>query len=84
MPHAADQPFWGGRVAVIGVGPRPIPVNRLTAENFEVARIQAESSAFRIKAAEMGKLIRAEDGAGAAVALIQRYAAGFNQKTRLV
>ena len=77
VPHATDQPFWGRRVAAIGAGPQPIPVRRLTPENFAAALAEAESDAVRSGAARVGRLIRAEDGVGTAVALIERHAAEF-------
>ena len=30
VPFGVDQPFWGSRIAALGVGPRPIPRRRLT------------------------------------------------------
>src|SRR6185503_12283234 len=43
VPHLADQPFWGERVARLGVGPWPIARPQVTAENLSAA-IQAASS----------------------------------------
>ena len=37
VPHAADQPFWGQRVHVLGAGPRPIPVKKLTTSRLLAA-----------------------------------------------
>lgn len=37
LPFMADQPFWGHRVAHLGVGPDPIPQNKLTAERLAEA-----------------------------------------------
>ncbi len=34
IPFFADQPFWGERVAALGVGPKPIPRKKLTAEKL--------------------------------------------------
>ena len=31
IPFFGDQPFWGRRVAELGVGPAPIPRRKLTA-----------------------------------------------------
>ena len=77
VPHAADQPFWGRQVAAIGAGPKPIPVGRLTAETLAAALDQANSDAIRRRARETGDLIRSEDGAGQAAALIEDHAARF-------
>lgn len=71
VPFFGDQPFWGKRVAALGVGPAPIPKKRLTAENLASA-IQAAVSdqAMRMRAADLGEKIRAEDGAANAAAII--------------
>lgn len=71
IPFMADQPFWARRVAELGVGPAPIPRQRLTAERLAEAISQAVSdAAMHRRAAELGAKIRAEDGVAQAVALI--------------
>lgn len=82
VPHTADQPFWGGRVAALGAGPQPIPVKRLTSEALQQALATAGSAPMRHRAAEIGRQIRAEDGVGQAIALIESHAAQFNHTTR--
>jgi sterol 3beta-glucosyltransferase len=69
IPHAADQPFWGNRVATIGAGPKPIPVYKVTTENLADALIQASTAPIRQRAIEVGCLIRAENGVGLTGAL---------------
>lgn len=77
VPFTMDQPFWGARVVALGVGPDPIPRRRLTAENLAAALSRAVSDgAMRARAAEMGALIRQEDGVADAVAHFTRLAAG--------
>jgi sterol 3beta-glucosyltransferase len=34
IPFFVDQPFWGRRVADLGVGPEPIPFKDLSAERL--------------------------------------------------
>ncbi|HLV37186.1 MAG TPA: glycosyltransferase [Spirillospora sp.] len=71
IPHFADQPFWGRRVAALGVGPQPIPRKQLTAAKLTAAIDMAVSSpAMRQHAAELGAKIRAEDGVANAVRCI--------------
>ena len=41
VPFFGDQPFWGKTIHNLGVGTRPIPQKRLTAENLSEALIQA-------------------------------------------
>lgn len=73
VPHFADQPFWGSRVAALGVGPQAIPRPKLTAHKLAAALDTAVSNqSMRQKAAELGEKIRAEDGLEQAVALIER------------
>ena len=73
VPHFADQPFWGQRVASLGVGPKPILRPRLTAHKLAAAIDTAVSSQpMRHKAAELGNRIRAEDGIGQAVKIIEQ------------
>lgn len=75
IPHGVDQPFWGKRVAAIGAGPAPIVMARLSVETLAAALAQANGPALRARASELGRLIRAEDGVGEAVRLIERHAA---------
>ena len=37
VPHNYDQPFWGEKVAKLGIGPKPIPRNKLSVENLSLA-----------------------------------------------
>ena len=77
VPHLADQPFWGARMAALGVGPQPIPRSKLTVENLAAAIRQATGDAgMRRRAATLSAHIRAEDGIGTAVALIDRHLRG--------
>jgi sterol 3beta-glucosyltransferase len=67
-----DQTFWGNRVAALGVGPRPIPRRRLTADRLaEAIDLAVSDKNMRQRAAALGAVIRAEDGVGQAVANIE-------------
>lgn len=71
VPFFGDQPFWGKRIAELGVGPAPIPKKRLTAEKLAQAIMQAVSdTGMRQCAAELGKKIGTEDGIRQAASLI--------------
>jgi UDP:flavonoid glycosyltransferase YjiC (YdhE family) len=75
IPFFGDQPFWGQRVAQLGVGPRPIPRKKLTAERLTQAIHQAVSDQeMRQRAAVLGQRIREEDGIARAVAVVQQIA----------
>jgi UDP:flavonoid glycosyltransferase YjiC (YdhE family) len=70
VPFAGDQFLWGRRVHALGVGPRPIPRWKLSAESLaDALRAMAGDRAMRRRAAELGEAIRAEDGVGRAVRL---------------
>jgi sterol 3beta-glucosyltransferase len=72
VPFFGDQPFWGRRVADLGVGPRPIPRKKLTTERLAHAIRQSVSDqGMRRRAAELGTRIRAEDGVSSAVKVIE-------------
>ncbi|GAP99987.1 glycosyltransferase [Leptolyngbya sp. NIES-2104] len=72
IPFFGDQPFWGQRVAELGVGTAPIPRKKLTAERLAEAIHQAVSDrAMRQRATELGAKIQAEDGVANAVAIVQ-------------
>lgn len=73
LPFLADQYFWAERVHLLGVGPRPIPRNSLTTEKLAQAIMTTLSDqAIRTRAAELGRHIRAENGVGKAVQVVQK------------
>jgi sterol 3beta-glucosyltransferase len=73
-PFVADQPFWGRRVGVLGVGPPPIPQRKLTAGRLAAAIQQAVTDAqMQRRAAELGARIRSEHGVANAVECIERH-----------
>jgi len=72
-PYFADQPFWGERVAALGVGPPPIPQKKLTAERLAAGiRTAVGDDAMRARAAALGQRIRSEDGVASAVEIVHR------------
>jgi len=74
VPFTSDQPFWGRRLFQLGVGPRPIPAQRLSAEKLAEAIVVAVSDVeMRSRARAMGECIRSEDGVSRAVEIIQRH-----------
>jgi UDP:flavonoid glycosyltransferase YjiC (YdhE family) len=73
VPFFADQPFWGQRVADLGVGPQPIPRKHFTADRLAQAiEIAVSDRAMRQRAADLGATIRSEDGIARAVEVIQQ------------
>lgn len=74
VPFMADQPFWGRRVAELGVGPAPIARRHLTAARLaEAVETAVRDPRIRQRAALFGRRIRKEDGAARAVAAIHRH-----------
>jgi sterol 3beta-glucosyltransferase len=73
-PLVGDQPFWGRRVASLGVGPAPLPKFKWTAERLAAA-ISVATNDQRIgqAAAALGDHLRVEDGVGCAVAYINAH-----------
>jgi sterol 3beta-glucosyltransferase len=67
-PFVGDQTFWGRRVAMLGVGPSPIPTHKLTAERLADAIRQAVTDQnMHRRAAALGETIRAENGVECAI-----------------
>lgn len=62
-PFFGDQPFWGARVHELGVGPRPIPQKRLTADRLtDALREMIMDRDMRQQAKLVGEHIGIEDG----------------------
>ncbi len=71
-PVYSDQFFWGQRVAVLGVGPPPIPQKHLTAERLAAAiRLATSDQAMQDRAKALGQNLREEDGIAQAVQVIE-------------
>ncbi|GAA2740969.1 glycosyltransferase [Terrabacter aerolatus] len=73
VPHAADQPYWGRRLADLGVAPQPIARKDVTADRLAQALEVALSPGARRAAYALGERVRAEDGAGDAARLVDAH-----------
>lgn len=74
VPFAFDQSFWGARVKAMGLGPDPVPQKRLTIDRLANAiGIAVTDPTIKQSAKACGRAVRAEDGAGNAVNIIERY-----------
>ncbi len=74
IPFTSDQPFWGHRVHSLGVGPKPIPAKKLSAQTLAKSIVTAVSDQeMRARAKAMGARIRAEDGVSRAIDIVQKY-----------
>lgn len=68
LPVLADQPFWASRLVAVGASPGAVPLRRLTADRLAAALTAAVGDVrYRRRAEELGRVVRAEDGAGAVV-----------------
>jgi sterol 3beta-glucosyltransferase len=75
VPSFGDQFFWGWRVQQLSAGPKPISRNELTTAKLARAIQQAVSDkTIKCQTAQLGQQIRAEDGVGTAVRLIEAFA----------
>jgi sterol 3beta-glucosyltransferase len=70
IPHTADQFTWGRRVYELGVGAKPLPRKRLSAEKLAQAIDAALASETRKKAGDLGRKIQCENGVQAAAKII--------------
>jgi UDP:flavonoid glycosyltransferase YjiC (YdhE family) len=76
VPFYLDQPFWGQRLYELGVGTKPIPRGKLTADNLAAAILEATTSrTMQDKVAELSQKITAEDGVGQAVQALTNFLA---------
>jgi sterol 3beta-glucosyltransferase len=84
-PFIGDQFAWSDLVAKLGVGPRLGGAKKLTPELLAQAIDTAiNDRALCARAAALGEKIRAEDGVGAAVAIIEQHAAAFKARAAAV
>ena len=76
VPHMADQPYWGRRVAELGVGAPPLPRGKLSAAALaERLELLLGDGQIQARAADLGERIRAERGVEEAVAWVNRFIA---------
>ncbi|GAA5160227.1 glycosyltransferase [Pseudonocardia eucalypti] len=82
VPVLLDQPFWAARLHGLGVAPPPLPLRELTAENLSAAlRSCLDRPAYRDRAAELARRIRAEDGAAEVVSLVAHLEGGRGRRS---
>jgi UDP:flavonoid glycosyltransferase YjiC (YdhE family) len=63
VPAAWDQPFWGKRIAELGIGAQPIPRKKLSVERLVFAiRAISEEETIKTRAREIGGRISRENG----------------------
>lgn len=71
VPVLVDQPFWAARLHRLGVAPHPLPLHELTSDALaDALRSCLDQPAYRHRAADLARRIRADDGSAAVLALI--------------
>jgi sterol 3beta-glucosyltransferase len=68
-----DQPFWGRRLAELGAGVT-LPFRTLTPRLLGDTLDRVLTGGFRHRAAELGHVVRSEDGTRAAAGAVERRA----------
>lgn len=69
-PFFGDQPFWARRVVALGVGPKLLDKKAMTADDLTAAFLAMDNPDMRVRAADLGAAIGAENGVDAAVRFI--------------
>ena len=63
LPHILDQFYWGHRIAVLGLGPRPLPVSRVTSAALADRLRQALGEArIRARAQDLAARLAGRNG----------------------
>lgn len=75
VPHVADQPYWGRRVARLGLGPEPVRRHDLDVVAALAAGIErlVEDESLSRRARGLGAEMAREDGVAEAVRLISAH-----------
>ncbi len=74
IPHFSDNYFWSRKVEALGISPKPIPRDTLTAENLAAAINEAlTNKSMNQKAVIVGQKITAENGIQQAVVEIKKH-----------
>lgn len=75
VPFMADQPFWGRRLVELGVNVPSIKPKQITPARLADALLTlTQDNALQQRAADLGALLRAEDGLTATCDLVEQYA----------
>ncbi len=76
VPHFADQFYWGRRLHLLGVAPRPLP-RAFTSERALARRIDdALGQPMARRAARLSDRVAGEDGCGRAVRQVEEWLTG--------
>lgn len=73
VPHFADQFYWGRRLHVLGVAPRPVPRAMASTRWLGGALEEALSAPLRHRAVDLARRVEGEDGCGLAVRQVEEW-----------
>jgi sterol 3beta-glucosyltransferase len=74
IPFFSEQPFWGRRIAEIGVSPQPIPKKDLSVSRLvEAIQELISDQQMGLNATILGQKLQKENGVGVATGLIHKY-----------
>ncbi|MET7904638.1 glycosyltransferase [Streptomyces sp. NPDC005355] len=74
VPTFGDGPFWAAQVHALGVAAKPVPFSKFTVEALDEALgVALTDEPLRAKAAKIGEAVRAEDGTGKAVDILEEW-----------
>jgi UDP:flavonoid glycosyltransferase YjiC (YdhE family) len=76
VPHVGDQPFWAARLSALGVAARPLALEDVTATAVEQRIRAVVAPEVGHRSERLGMAIRAEDGIGSAIGLLEEAATG--------
>ncbi len=76
LPHILDQYYWANRIDRLGLGPRALPVDLITADILaDRVDTALNDAGMRRRAAMLGPVVAARNGAPDAVDIIERVVA---------
>lgn len=71
-PVLGDQPFWARRVHALGLGPKPIPLSRISVEQLAGSfKDVSENQEYAERGRSIAHQLSREDGVGKSLQLIQ-------------
>ena len=77
VAHMADQVFWGNKLKQLGIAPKPLYRQSITAQSLaKEIMFVLDSQNMKKKAEELGKLLRKEEGVFHAVKTIEETLSG--------
>ncbi|MEZ2221792.1 glycosyltransferase [Rhizobium sp. RCC_161_2] len=72
-PVFGDQPFWAARLEHLGVAPRALPREKLTADTLAAAILAADAPQLRASAKKLAEKLEAEQGVESAIAALRAW-----------